>query len=227
MNEHQKIQYLVSAAERRQCTPFFKSTDINPLSRLVCLLDKMVDLALWLVRSIKRLVKGQFKSKLSLMNWEPILPFWFYTALTLATTQNTLATTRTLIVHNSHLLKKFKCQEKMYVCSNIMVPSYQMYFPKAGKSEEMVCSSSFSHVLSINTDGLKTQTAIAVFTDPWQRGCVSSVPLVLSLPHPSNRQQSWERQVFGSCRLDWKSVFMERPTDGVLCPNSDGQCWCN
>lgn len=76
-----------------------------------------------------------------------------------------------------------------------MVPSYQTYFPKACKSEEMVCSSSFSHVLSINTDGLKTQTEIAVFTDPWQRGCVSSVPLVLSLPHPSNRLQA-ERDKF-------------------------------
>ncbi len=51
MNEHQKVS--VSTAERCQCTPFFKfkSTDVNLLSCLVCLSDKMADLALWLVRS--------------------------------------------------------------------------------------------------------------------------------------------------------------------------------
>ncbi len=44
---------LVSTAERCQYTPFvkFKSTDVNLLSSLVCLSDKMADSALWLVRS--------------------------------------------------------------------------------------------------------------------------------------------------------------------------------
>lgn len=57
-----------------------------------------------------------------------------------------------------------------------MMSIHQMPHPKACKSEKMVLA-----LLSIKPDGLKIQIAIAVFTDPWQRGCVSSVPLILSL----------------------------------------------
>lgn len=44
-------RYLVSTVDKRQYTIFkFKSTDINLLSCLACLYDKMVDSTLWLVR---------------------------------------------------------------------------------------------------------------------------------------------------------------------------------
>ncbi len=58
-------RYFISTVERRQYIQFFKfkSTKVNLLFCLICLLDKMVDSALWLLDrlSIKLPAKGQLK----------------------------------------------------------------------------------------------------------------------------------------------------------------------
>ncbi len=51
-NKHEwTSEGIVSTTERFQCTPFFKfkSTDVNLLSCLVCLFNKVADSGLWLV----------------------------------------------------------------------------------------------------------------------------------------------------------------------------------
>ncbi len=125
----------VSVAERCQYTPFFKfkSTDVNLLSCLVCLSDKMEDLALCLfgspvnqtpsegsiqVKIIPNELKGANSFILILHSPDP------------SNQSKHLATTRTPVLHNSQLLQKFKCQEKFIYVAILWYQATKCTFPK-------------------------------------------------------------------------------------------------